>query len=208
VSLAPLAKRLLSYARTRGCKMTLPASGPISIANIHTEYSMGATSTDLNSLSHLGAIYPVSRSKQSPVSLSHFYGRAASELTLIYDNTFSLIDYGSYRRYFSTNTLLGSPAPTRFIQNRQQDEATRDIWITIVCTAQFDLMVDRIVIPGYLDTLGNNGNWTTTPFPSALVWDNVQYWGRSYQWNYSGIGALPALLPTTPLNWKIYGRFL
>lgn len=188
--------------------MTLPASGLISIGAIHTEYSMGATSTDLNSLTHLGAIYPVNRSRDTPVSLSHFHGRAASELTLIYDGTFSLSDYGTYRRYVSTNNTIGSPTPTRYIQTRQQYEGDGSIMLGFVCSEQFNMMVDRVVIPGYLDTLGNNGKWTSsTNFPSAVYWDG-SWWSRTFLWNYAGMNPTPAILPLTPLNWKIYGRWL
>lgn len=84
--------------------MTLQASGPISIANIVSEYSSMGAQNNLNNLEQVA----LSRAGGNPVSMGEFYGKSASILTADVNVQYVVFQYGGTEYGYNNNAAVGS----------------------------------------------------------------------------------------------------
>lgn len=110
MSLAPLAKRLPSYARTRGCKMPTPSSGAISMSDLNNEFAYGLSLYQNAFIYGVAPRTPIQRS----VSLSQMYNKSNQFKgigTCYKHNTTALNKQGCYLDGFSQDLLYIDGGP-------------------------------------------------------------------------------------------------
>lgn len=164
--------------------MTLPASGPISIADIQTELQMtvgNSPFTDRNIFDSLGVtteggLVPWG----SAVSMSNFRGKTFQGWTFV--NTVSFSDMGTYFQTPDYNLYIGG-TDYRFHYLQQGKGTPASRWFRIVFSrptgGTMTAIVRRLHLVGVTDVSSGDRSYSTTA--SSAVAGRI---GRQSTWDY------------------------